>query len=210
VTSGILTQEDAPRPLRRGGSCSDRARAELGGTGPGELAHGHPARRLRRRLPLRQDLSGGVANGPVCAIAAWAPTSADPRGLLIRASAEFRADEWMARQCGYACPALARTCIRSPCCPNRLRTSADSSPVLPNQCGTRVSNSAASPRARTRSCLPRRSRMRPVRTYNHSWPSCARSSLLGGQPATLGVPHSSGTALPRLSAGCRTPAANDR
>jgi hypothetical protein len=38
VTGGVLTHEDAPRPLRRGGSCSDRARAELGGTGPGELA----------------------------------------------------------------------------------------------------------------------------------------------------------------------------
>ena len=40
---------------------------------------------------------------------------------------------------------MARACIRSPCGPNRLSTSAGSSPVLPNQCGTRVSNSATSP-----------------------------------------------------------------
>ena len=40
---------------------------------------------------------------------------------------------------------LARTCIRSPCGPNSASTSAASGPALPNQCGTRVSNSAASP-----------------------------------------------------------------
>jgi hypothetical protein len=35
-----------------------------------------------------------------------------------------------------------------------LRISAGWSPVLPNQCGTRVSNSAASPSSRTRSWSP--------------------------------------------------------
>jgi hypothetical protein len=41
---------------------------------------------------------------------------------------------------------LARTCMRSPCRPNRLRISTAPFPVLPNQCGSRASNSAASPR----------------------------------------------------------------
>ncbi len=45
----------------------------------------------------------------------------------------------------------ARTCARSPCAPNRLSASTASLPVLPNQCGTRVSNSAASPGFSTRS-----------------------------------------------------------
>ena len=49
---------------------------------------------------------------------------------------------------------LARRCARSPCLPNRLRNSTASSSAAPNQCGVRVSNSAASPVARTRSCSP--------------------------------------------------------
>ena len=48
----------------------------------------------------------------------------------------------------------ARTCIRSPCGPKRLRNSTGSGSALPNQCGTRVSNSAASPGGSTRSCSP--------------------------------------------------------
>ena len=40
--------------------------------------------------------------------------------------------------------------MRSPCGPNRLRNSTGPSPVDPNQCGTRVSNSAASPAPRRR------------------------------------------------------------
>lgn len=57
----------------------------------------------------------------------------------------------------------ARTCMRSPCRPNSVRNSAGSGPGLPNQCGVRVSNSAASPVARIRSCGPRTSRTRLVR-----------------------------------------------
>jgi gamma-glutamylcyclotransferase (GGCT)/AIG2-like uncharacterized protein YtfP len=59
---------------------------------------------------------------------------------------------------------VVRTCIRSPGRPKMLSTSAGPSPVLPNQCGTWVSNSAASPTPRTRSCSPRTSRILPVRT----------------------------------------------
>ena len=57
----------------------------------------------------------------------------------------------------------ARTCMRSPCGPNRVSSSAGSAPALPNQCGTRVSNSAASPGFMTRSCSASRSRSRPER-----------------------------------------------
>ena len=45
---------------------------------------------------------------------------------------------------------LARTWMRSPWPPKRLRISTGPSPVRPNQCGSRVSNSAASPVPRTR------------------------------------------------------------
>src|SRR6478735_7031171 len=50
---------------------------------------------------------------------------------------------------------LVRTVIRSPGRPKMLRISAGSSPVLPNQCGTVVSNVATSPGARTQSWSPR-------------------------------------------------------
>lgn len=46
---------------------------------------------------------------------------------------------------------FARTSIRSPCPPKTLSTSAGWSPVLPNQCGTWVSNSATSPGPKIRS-----------------------------------------------------------
>ena len=58
----------------------------------------------------------------------------------------------------------ARRWARSPCLPNRLRNSTGSAPAAPNQCGTRVSNSAASPGSSTRSCSPSTSRSRPLRT----------------------------------------------
>jgi hypothetical protein len=48
-----------------------------------------------------------------------------------------------------------RTVIRSPGRPKILRISAGSRPVLPNQCGTWVSNSATSPGPRTQSRSPR-------------------------------------------------------
>ena len=62
----------------------------------------------------------------------------------------------------------ARTCMRSPCGPNRVSSSAGSAPAAPNQCGTRVSNSAASPGSMTKSCSASRSRSRPESTYIHS------------------------------------------
>ena len=49
----------------------------------------------------------------------------------------------------------ARTCIRSPGRPKMLSTSAGPSPALPNQCGSWVSNSTASPTSSTRSWSPR-------------------------------------------------------
>lgn len=63
---------------------------------------------------------------------------------------------------GLRCGA-ARWCIRSPCGPKTLKTSAGCTPVLPNQCGTRVSNSATSPMPSTTSWPPRMRRIRPDR-----------------------------------------------
>jgi hypothetical protein len=57
-----------------------------------------------------------------------------------------------------------RTVIRSPGRLKMLRISAGCCPVLPNQCGTWVSNSAISPGPRTQSRSPRRSRRWPDRT----------------------------------------------
>ena len=62
----------------------------------------------------------------------------------------------------------ARTWMRSPWGPNSVSTSAGSGPALPNQCGVRVSNSAACPGFMTKSCSPSRSRSRPDSTYIHS------------------------------------------
>jgi thioredoxin reductase len=45
--------------------------------------------------------------------------------------------------------------MRSPCGPKRLSSSTGAAPARPNQCGTRVSNSAASPARNNRSCSPR-------------------------------------------------------
>ena len=59
---------------------------------------------------------------------------------------------------------FARTCIRSPCGPNRLMISTGASPVLPNQCGSRVSNSATSPAVSTVSCSASTSRSFPLST----------------------------------------------
>src|SRR4029077_18533865 len=65
----------------------------------------------------------------------------------------------------------ARTCMRSPCGPNRTSSSAGSVPAAPNQCGTRVSNSAASPGFMTKSWSASRRRSWPESTYIHSEPS---------------------------------------
>ena len=53
----------------------------------------------------------------------------------------------------------SRIVIRSPGRPKMLRISAGSAPVLPNQCGTVVSNAATSPGPRTTSWSPRTNRM---------------------------------------------------
>ena len=58
----------------------------------------------------------------------------------------------------------ARRWARSPCLPNRLRNSTASRSAGPNQCGMRVSNSAASPGFSTRSWSPSTIRRRPLRT----------------------------------------------
>ena len=64
----------------------------------------------------------------------------------------------------HACGCAIRIFIRSPGRPKMLRISAGSSPVLPNQCGTVVSNSATSPGPSTQSWSPRTRRMWPDRT----------------------------------------------
>ena len=64
---------------------------------------------------------------------------------------------------GYEVLGRARTCIRSPCCPNRLRNSTGLPSALANQCGVWVSNSAASPGRRSKSLSPSTRRSRPLR-----------------------------------------------
>src|SRR5664280_1382357 len=54
--------------------------------------------------------------------------------------------------------------LRSPGRPRMLRISAGASPVLPNQCGTFVSNAATSPGPSTMSWSPRTKRMCPDST----------------------------------------------
>ena len=58
----------------------------------------------------------------------------------------------------------ARTCMRSPCGPNSVSTSAGSGNGLVRACGTRVSNSTTSPAASTKSRAPSSRRSRPDRT----------------------------------------------
>ena len=99
----------------------------------------------------------------------------------------FLSDRTVATQCGSGCGAdvlssTARTSIGSPGRPKMLSTSDGSSPVLPNQCGTWVSNSAASPTLNTRSWRPRTSRIRPDSTYSHSNPSSPVGSAGTGKP----------------------------
>src|SRR5216683_2465566 len=55
----------------------------------------------------------------------------------------------------------ARTWMPSPWAPNKLSSSTGSGPARSNQCGIRVSNSAASPARSTRSCSPSTRRSRP-------------------------------------------------
>lgn len=50
----------------------------------------------------------------------------------------------------------------------QVRISTGPSPALPNQCGSLVSNSAASPTSSTTSWSPRTRRRRPESTYIHS------------------------------------------
>ena len=77
-------------------------------------------------------VSGDPSSGPVAAsrmASAWPGRRARPLHGVPDARARGR----------------ARTCMRSPCGPKRTSSSAGSAPALPNQCGTRVSNSATSP-----------------------------------------------------------------
>jgi hypothetical protein len=59
---------------------------------------------------------------------------------------------------------VVETAMRSPGRPKMLRISAGSSPVLPNQCGTVVSNAATSPGPSTLSWSPSTNRSRPDST----------------------------------------------
>jgi hypothetical protein len=77
-----------------------------------------------------------------------------------------RPDSWAPPRAGNAYPGAgrARTCMRSPCGPKRVSTSAGSANGFENACGTRVSNSTTSPGASTNSRGPRSSRSRPEST----------------------------------------------
>ena len=59
---------------------------------------------------------------------------------------------------------VVRIVMRSPGRPKMLRISAGASPVLPNQCGTVVSNEATSPGPSTQSSSPSTNRIRPDST----------------------------------------------
>ena len=113
----------------------------------------------------------------------------------------------------------ARTCIRSPCGPNRLRNSAGPS--------ARRTRTSAAPGCRTRrprrAPAPRRarrasSRSRPESTYSHSYPSWVRGSgpsrrgRAPGPPCTPGGRRAGGSAAGRSSCRARSawPAPADR
>ena len=89
----------------------------------------------------------------------WRSTVAH-RNVRPRAQATGGADATGLRRRGAASGRV----MRSPGRPKMLRISAGSSPVLPNQCGTWVSNSATSPGPSTQSSSPSTSRRWPDRT----------------------------------------------
>ncbi len=64
----------------------------------------------------------------------------------------------------YGCDEAVRSFMPSPGRPKMLRISAGSSPVLPNQCGTWVSNDGDLTGPSTESSSPRTNRMSPDRT----------------------------------------------
>ena len=63
--------------------------------------------------------------------------------------------------------------------PGGIRAYKMLAPAAPNQCGTRVSNSAASPGFMTKSWSARRRRSWPESTYIHSYPSWLFCSPVG-------------------------------
>src|SRR6185503_8440996 len=87
---------------------------------------------------------------------------------VIPAHREFALPPLASGQCtlfeGALRAGVVRTVIGSPGRPKMLRISAGSAPVLPNQCGTVVSNAATSPGPSTLSWCPRTNRMRPDST----------------------------------------------
>ena len=92
---------------------------------------------------------------------AWTRTALirDPQG------AEFTASQFTPPPdlLSYEGLGRARTCIRSPCCPNKLMNSTGLPSALANQCGVWVSNSAASPGRSSKSLSPSTRRSRPLR-----------------------------------------------
>ena len=110
----------------------------------------------------RHQAAGGRPPALVPALAgltSWAAAAAPPPGTSTpygTSRAELAGAGAQARR--------ARTWARSPWRPKRLSSSTGPSSRLPNQCGTRVSNSAASPGRSTRSWSPSTSLSRPSRT----------------------------------------------
>src|SRR5699024_12362187 len=72
---------------------------------------------------------------------------------------------------------VARTWARWPWRPKRLRYSTGPLLVAPNQCGVRVSNSAASPAFSKRALSPSNSLNVPLRTSSQSFLSCDCNSV---------------------------------
>jgi hypothetical protein len=85
--------------------------------------------------------------------------SLEVRGVVASVEGGNHGGSWC--HPGFAGP---RTCIRSPCGPNSARISTLLPPAASIAWAVRVSNSAASPRVRTRSCVPTRRRRRPEST----------------------------------------------
>jgi hypothetical protein len=95
----------------------------------------------------------------------WEVVAVAQQARPCRANKRHASARGRLRGCaGHLPEGRARTCIRSPCGPNKLRNSTASGPALAHASGVRVLNSAASPAVRTRSCSPRTSRSRPART----------------------------------------------
>lgn len=130
----------------------------------GQINHGHdrrhPARRaasgFSRALAFQPDLPPETVRETVELMRSTARRALEEvRAAITCGAGALIGDQSRRLNCqqpeARLCRSVVLTVMRSPGRPKMLRISAGSSPVLPNQCGTLVSNAATSPGPSTRS-----------------------------------------------------------